>query len=51
MQPWAWPKNMVGNLEFLLLGGFLQTAGTTQKSVSQFVPIMQHTVSGKSGYS
>ena len=43
-------RSMEGNLEFLFLAGFMRTAGTIKKSFPQFVPIMQHTMSGESGY-
>ena len=43
-------RSMNRNLEFLFLAGFMSTAGTIQKSFPQFAAILEHTLSGESGY-
>ena len=41
---------MERNLDFLFLAGFMSTAGTIQKLFPQFAAILEHTLSGESGY-
>ena len=43
-------RSMERNLEFLFLAGFMRTAGTIQKSFPHFTAVLQHTLSGESGY-
>jgi hypothetical protein len=43
-------RSMERNLDFLFLAGFMSTAGTIQKSFPQFAAILEHTLSGESGY-